>query len=175
MTVLEAINRLDAIKPNSYSQSEKIKWLSTLDGIIKSEIMDTHEHNVELKENPTTGKVDLYAFDIMVDSFTVNNNGEYVSSNGKVYKSAQAVITAGKAMNHPFNGYTDGALGKTLIVGAPYDDIYVKWLEAQIDYANGEYGKYNNTKTMYGNAYDSFARAYHREHKPKSSGGFTNF
>ncbi|MBR2478919.1 MAG: hypothetical protein IKB47_00760 [Clostridia bacterium] len=43
MTIMECLNRIDTIKPNSYSQSEKIKWLSTLDGIIKTEIIDTHE------------------------------------------------------------------------------------------------------------------------------------
>ena len=43
MKILEAITKIDTLKPNSYTQDEKIKWLSTLDGIIKSEIIDTHE------------------------------------------------------------------------------------------------------------------------------------
>ncbi len=43
MTIIEAISRIDALKPNSYSQSEKVKWLSTLDGVVKAEIIDTHE------------------------------------------------------------------------------------------------------------------------------------
>lgn len=43
MTLMEALHRIDAIKPNSYTPEEKIKWLSTLDGIIKAEIIDTHE------------------------------------------------------------------------------------------------------------------------------------
>ena len=43
MTIIEAISHVDAVKPNSYRQSEKIKWLSELDGIIKAEIIDTHE------------------------------------------------------------------------------------------------------------------------------------
>lgn len=43
MKILEAITKIDTLKPNSYSQGEKIKWLSTLDGIIKTEIVDTHE------------------------------------------------------------------------------------------------------------------------------------
>ena len=43
MTIIEAINRIDAVNPNSYSQIDKIKWLAILDGIIKNEIIDTHE------------------------------------------------------------------------------------------------------------------------------------
>lgn len=43
MKILEAITKIDTLKPNSYSQTEKIKWLSTLDGTIKTEIIDTHE------------------------------------------------------------------------------------------------------------------------------------
>lgn len=43
MTVIEAISRIDALKPNLFSQLEKIKWLSELDAIVKSEIIDAHE------------------------------------------------------------------------------------------------------------------------------------
>lgn len=43
MTIIEAINRIDTIKPNSYTQAEKVRWLSNLDGIIKRKIIDTHE------------------------------------------------------------------------------------------------------------------------------------
>lgn len=43
MKILEAITKIDTLKPNTYSQTEKIKWLSTLDGTIKTEIIDTHE------------------------------------------------------------------------------------------------------------------------------------
>ena len=43
MTIIEAINRIDALKPNGYGQAEKIKWLSDLDRTVKAEIIDTHE------------------------------------------------------------------------------------------------------------------------------------
>ena len=43
MQLLEAINKIDALKPNTYSPDEKIWWLSELDGMIKKEIIDTHE------------------------------------------------------------------------------------------------------------------------------------
>lgn len=119
MTIIEAIHRITTIKPNGYDQSQKIKWLNTLDGIIKKEIIDTHE------------------------------GGE----------------------NIVFNGYTDETnLLTELLVAAPYDDIYIRYLEMQIDYANGEYGKYNNSKVMYNMAYSAFAKYYQREHMPLNHG-----
>ena len=116
MTIIEAINKIDNFKPNSYTQHDKVRWLSILDGIIKTEIIDTHE------------------------------GGEGVT----------------------FNGYeADTDVGTVLLVPAPYDDVYVKWLEAQIDYANGETAKYDNSMVMYNTAYMTFERYYNRTHMPK--------
>lgn len=175
MTLMEAINHLDAVKPNSYGQREKITWLSNLDGLIKKEIIDTHEHNVELIENKSTGKVDLVAFDMVIDSFSINEKGEYVSNKGTTYENKQAVIAYGKGVKYPYSEYTEADLTKKLIASAPYDDIYIKWLEAKIDYANGEYQKYNNSALAFNEAYQRFARAYHREHRPINTAKTTNF
>lgn len=118
MTIIEAINKIDSLKPNSYTQEDKIKWLSILDGIIKKEIIDTHE-------------------------------------------GSEGVI---------FEGYEpDTEVTTELLVPSPYDDVYVKWLEAQIDYANGDTNKYNNSMAMYNTAYSSFERYYNRTHMHKAT------
>lgn len=49
MTIIEAIQAIDSQKPNNYSEVEKIKWLSKLDGIIKKEIIDTHENGESIE------------------------------------------------------------------------------------------------------------------------------
>lgn len=119
MTIIEAINKIDALKPNNYTQNDKIGWLSLLDGVIVKEIIDTHEEDDR----------------------------------------------------SDFNGYDDTTPPDTeLIVYAPYDDIYIKWLEAQIDYCNGEYGKYANSRLMYNAAYTSFERHYNRNNMPLKKG-----
>lgn len=115
MTLIEAINQIDAVKPNGYSQDEKIRWLSTLEGIIKTDIIDTHE------------------------------GGEKVTFKG-------------------YNGQTP--LTQELLIPAPYDEIYVRYLEMQIDYANGEYNKYNNSVDVYNTAYSAFEKYYNRTHMP---------
>ena len=51
MKVIEAINRIDEIKPNTILQTEKIRWLSVLDGQIKKKIIDTHEGGENIKFN----------------------------------------------------------------------------------------------------------------------------
>ena len=117
MTIMDALYRIDELKPNSYSQPEKINWLSSLDGVIKSEIIDTHE------------------------------GGEDIV----------------------FSGYTEDAdLTTILLVPAPYDDIYLRWLEAQIDYTNGEYGKYNNSMMAFNDAYTLYQKYYNRTYMPIS-------
>ena len=119
MTIIEAINRIDHLKPNAYSQQDKVRWLSNLDGVVKKEIIDTHE------------------------------GGEDVI----------------------FEGYNDNTLLTTeLLIPAPYDGVYVRYLEMQIDYANGEYAKYNNSTVEYNTAFSAFEKYYNRDHTPRSRG-----
>lgn len=43
MTIQEALTRADAIRHNTYTQEEKIQWLSRLDGKIQKLILDVYE------------------------------------------------------------------------------------------------------------------------------------
>lgn len=117
MTIIEAIHAIDSVKPNSYSQSDKIRWLSTLDGLVKIEIIDTHEG----------------------------------------------------AENVTFTGYNDSTpLDTELLIKAPHDKIYVSWLQSQIDYANEETAKYNNSSAVYNHSYSEYENYYNRTHMPVS-------
>ena len=119
MTIIEAINRLDSLKHNTYKQNDKIRWLSKLDLMVKKQIIDTHEN---------TGDVS-------------------------------------------FAGYTDDTdINTELLVPAPHDEAYLRWLEAQIDYANAEYNKYNNSIIMFNSAFDVFSNYYNRNHLPLIGG-----
>ena len=70
-----------------------------------------------------------------------------------------------------FTGYDDSTdLQTELLVPSPFDSVYLRWLEAQIHYHNGEYDRYNNAIIMYNTAYDAFANYYNRTHKPVSHG-----
>lgn len=119
MTIIEAINSVDSLKYNTYTQSDKVNWLSRLEWMVKTEIIDTHE-------------------------------------------GGDAVV---------FTGYDDDTpLDTELIVPAPYDEVYLRWMEAQIDYHNGEYGKYNSSIVMFNTAFYGFAAYYNRTYMPLSCG-----
>ena len=70
-----------------------------------------------------------------------------------------------------FYGY-DSLLDQVteLLVPAPYDEMYLRWLEAQIDYHNGEDDRYNNAIILFNNAYEGYKKHYTRTHMPISRG-----
>lgn len=119
MTIIEAINKIDALKNNTYTQDDKVEWLDRLDRIIKLQIIDTHE-------------------------------------------GAEGV---------PFTGYNaDTDLHTVLLVPAPYDEVYLRWLEAQIAYNNDEIDRYNTAITMFNTAYEAYEKYYNRTHMPIARG-----
>ncbi len=53
MTIAEAIARIDAMKPNQYTEAEKRAWLYSLDAQIKCEITDRYGAGTELPDYGT--------------------------------------------------------------------------------------------------------------------------
>lgn len=68
-----------------------------------------------------------------------------------------------------FNGYREEDGEKELLVGQPYDEIYLHWLEAQIDYHNREYDSFNNSNSVFESLYSSFRNTYNNSHMPKGT------
>lgn len=52
------------------------------------------------------------------------------------------------------------------LVGFPHEDIYEHWLEAKIDYANGEYDKYQNSMEAYNAVYNGFVNWFLNTYDP---------
>ena len=52
MTIIQAIQRVDALKPNTYSARQKILWLSQLESMVKTLVIDAHAGG---EEKPFTG------------------------------------------------------------------------------------------------------------------------
>ena len=115
MTIHEAVEMVDRLKPNQYDQEQKVKWLSKLDGMIFREVISTHaDSNVE-----------------------------------------------------EFKGYDNAFPDTEMLVPYPYDeDVYNYFLQMQIDKENGEMAKYNQSATLYNNAYKIFCDWYNRTHLP---------
>ena len=60
MTLAEAIQRCDTLKPNSYTEPEKVEWLSRLDERIKIEVIDTHEGSEDIEFEKYTEDTNLF-------------------------------------------------------------------------------------------------------------------
>lgn len=119
MTIQDAIIRTDALTHNTYTNSDKINWLSRMDSMVKRLIIDTHE-------------------------------------------GAEAVS---------FTGYDDGTdMDTVLLVPEPFDEVYLRWMEAQICYHNGEYDKYNNAIILFNTAFDAYKSYYTQTHLPLQRG-----
>lgn len=79
----------------------------------------------------------------------------------------QIIDTHEGAEEVTFTGYDDNTDTQTeLLVTAPHDEIYLRWMEAQIHYHNGEYDKYNNAIIMFNTAYEAYQAYYTRNHLP---------
>ena len=116
MTIMEALEKIDALKHNAYSQQEKITWLSRLDAMVKAQIIDTHQ------------------------------GGEQVD----------------------FQGYgPQTPLDTVLLAPEPFDEMYLHWLGAQMDYHNGEADRYNAAIVLFNAVYDGFANYYNRTRMAK--------
>lgn len=115
MKIIEAINRLDALRPNTYTFQEKLAWLSALDGMVFENIIKTHE-------------------------------GAAIES---------------------FEGYADqNDTERELLIPSPYDEAYIHWLCAKVDYYNGESAKYANSSAQYNAVFGEYSRWYNRTHMP---------
>ena len=118
MTIAEVIEKVDALKPNTYEQEVKIEWLANLDARVKTQIIDAHE-------------------------------------------STEQIF---------FYGYDEHDMDTELLVHAPYDEMYQRWLEAMIDYHNSDDERYNQAIVLFNNAYEGYKRHYTRTHMPISKG-----
>lgn len=119
MTIRDAIEMTDGLKHNTYTNSEKIMWLSQLDWDVKKSILDRHEGS------------HMYGF------WGYNDNTEHDIQ---------------------------------LLVPPPWDQMYLRWLEAQIDYHNGELERYNASILRFQDIYDDYSANYSRTHMPLAAG-----
>lgn len=53
-----------------------------------------------------------------------------------------------------------------LLLDPPHDALYSHWLEAMVDYANGEYSKYQNTRQMFNAGWNALTAAFAAAYRP---------
>lgn len=111
-TFAEIIKRVDQNKPNAFDKTEKLRWLTELDGKIAAEVM---------------------------------------------------MMSIAGVRNLPRD---KNALECEPLVGFPYEDLYDRYLEAMIDYHNGEFNNYQNSMEAFNAAYNGFVNWFLNTYDP---------
>lgn len=79
---------------------------------------------------------------------------------------AEIIDTHEGGENVPFDGYDENDTETELLVPSPFTEVYIYWLEAKIDYANSEIGRYNNSIANFNTSFNSYANYYNRHNMP---------
>ena len=144
VTIQEALDMADQLKPNMMITPVKLRFLNEIEGKIYQEIILEHEYPEGVVQTETTET------ETPADDW-------------------REILTCGRRpWKHPdrpeYNRDTDP--GTDLLVPAPYDMLYVYWLIAQIDHMNMEMDKYNNDRLLFEDAYGNFSDFWTRTHMP---------
>lgn len=143
MTIQEALDRIDMMRPNMMKKEIKIQALSELDGLIWREIIQNHEDG---SEKP----------------MTIMEQIVFLSPEERTIGETEDEQT------QEFPGYTiETDPGTVLLAPFPYDEVYTWWLASKADWQNQEIDKYNNDRTLFNNAYDTLSDWWTRTHMPK--------
>jgi len=116
MTVKQAIDSIDALKPNAFSTDQKTAWLNVCEGKLQNEVL--------------------------------------------LWDPAEVVQY----------GYTADK-SKEMLLDPPYDHLYVDYLAARIDLANGEYEKYANSQAFFSAGWQDFVRWFTAKYRPADRPG----
>lgn len=142
MNIATAINLTDDLYPNQYSVETKVRWLSQLDLSIKQDILDNYLKDGEKAKPPC------------------------IFCESPLDLPIQPPKTEEDDETSPFP-YDPGNLEQELLVEAPFDDLYLTFLQMKVEEANGDAARYNNSAVMYNSQYSAYEKWYNKTHTPK--------
>lgn len=88
---------------------------------------------------------------------------------GKLYREILTEHSGGQCGAMP--AYTPKTpLDTVLLVGTPFEDLYLYWLEAQICYRQGEFADHNAASALYNRERLEFEKDYKKNHVPRQRG-----
>ena len=111
MTIRECIEYVDDVKPNAFTEEQKVRWLNEVEGRVQSKVFLFGPDNITKYKWPENADTELF-------------------------------------------------------VKEPYDEIYYEYLQAKIDYQNGEYDKYANSMTMFESVFAEFTNWFITTYHP---------
>lgn len=191
MKIKELITFVDDIKPNAFSNDTKTMWINEIEGKLQTDVFlmaveDIMQYRYEDLQIPAS----VYFPDdhTMVFTFSprftqggkikISGLTEYPDNNSNEEREILNVSADGLMVTFDEGAFEDtGDVpdscvidydGKDieLLVNPPHDKLYRSYLTAMIDYANGEYDKYQNTMQMFNEHYNEFVRWFMINYRP---------
>lgn len=156
MTAREVLTSVDLLRPNAFTDQEKLYFLNTIEGRIYREILEKAEPPKEAKPQAEADKETEEA-----PETTEMVQEETPAPEGGGFLSLQK--------GQCFRPIVEGEEERELVVPIPYTDIYIYYLAAMIDFYNGDSGRYNDSMAMFNRAWDEYAAHYRATHKPKQT------
>lgn len=195
MKITDVIAYVDKIKPNAFTDEDKFRWISEVEGMVATEVflLDPGEFRPYVLDAvytaagacfPTSDTIRLR--EPVPDDFSAGGllslmGGSIYRANGGSRKYRIAKISDDgheitlDGASFPATGLDEDTAPWTLtfdgsdivlMVRPPHDKIYAAYLVAQIDFANGEYNKYQNTLAMFNGFWGEYCRWYARHFRP---------
>ena len=192
MTINELMDFVDRVKPNAFSPAEKTVWLNEAEGLVQTDVLLFAEPSIRayVYESSWEGtgvsfpddqtmvipsSTDFHAGGAVTvtgcSDYGINNVSEKkiieCSHDGCVLKFEKGTFpkTGSEGETGTVTVSFDG--GPTeLLVSAPYHKIYYTYVMAMIDFANGEYNKYQNSMALFNSFFDCFTRWYAQNYRP---------
>ena len=109
MTINEAVELVDRMKPNQYDHETKVRWLSKLDGMIFWEVIATHEGSTLTQfdgygeADPDTVLLVPYPYDEDIYNYFLQSQID--KENGEMAKYKQSVVLYNNAYQTFWNWY----------------------------------------------------------------------
>ncbi len=107
---------------------------------------------------------------LLVNTYSLKDKLEWL--NAAEWNIKNRAVEGHEESNHvffmPYDEYTD--MDTVLLAPPPFDELYLRWLEAQIHYHNDEMDRYNAAIILYNRAFNAYADYFKRNHMPRSRG-----
>ena len=174
MNIQKIIDYIDGIKPNPYTEEDKVMWLNEVEGVIQTDVLLREPEEIVTYHYNSLweGEGIVFADDatlILPDPAEVHRGGKVTLSglskalgNELIDALVEDVVDGGRVLKFAPNTFPKTNITETseamlefngaeteLLAEAPFQKLYYTYLMAMIDLTNGDYSKYQNVMTLF--------------------------
>mgnify|MGYP007101855187 CR=1 FL=1 len=110
----------------------------------------------------TLGEVIAFVDESKPNAFSEEVKTQWINEVEGMVQTEVFLFASGQVLRYDYADDKDAEL----LVAPPHDKLYRSYLAAMIDYANGEYSKYQNTMAMFNAQYGEFMRWFAMRYRP---------